>query len=336
MRHHECVRGRKSAGAGFLHLLGESTEPPDRSVEGGTLERPIARRSVTAALLAVAGAILVLTSAQGLVTVLVLIAACATATWSGRWAGAGLAAVAGAVFITVNVLMDRTHDIGVLLTFVAVCMWVFLAWAAGVTAEERRRMNELLVHRALHDPLTGLANRRLLMNRLDQAIRRGKRNDTRVAVIFVDLDGFKRVNDSMGHAAGDALLIELGERFVQRLRDSDTAGRLGGDEFAFACEDLHDEHEATHIAERLVGACAEPFRHQGQEVPIRASVGIAVESAVATDAEQLLRQADEAMYRAKHGKGLPSAADPRRVEFHHPRDPRADRREPTTSRKPLP
>jgi diguanylate cyclase (GGDEF)-like protein len=312
MRHHECVRGRKSAGAGFLHLLGESTEPPDRSVEGGILERPIARRALTAALLAGAGAILVLTSAQGLVTVLVLIAACATATWSGRWAGAGLAAVAGAVFITVNVLMDRTHDIGVLLTFVAVCMWVFLAWAAGVTAEERRRMNELLVHRALHDPLTGLANRSLLMNRLDQAIRRGKRNDTRVAVIFVDLDGFKRVNDSMGHAAGDALLIELGERFVQRLRDSDTAGRLGGDEFAFVCEDLHDEHEATHIAERLVGACAQPFRHQGQEVPIRASVGIAVEPAVATDAEQLLRQADEAMYRAKHGKELPQETDPRR------------------------
>jgi diguanylate cyclase (GGDEF)-like protein len=290
---------------------------------------------VTAALLAVASAILVLTSAQGLVTVLVLIAACATATWSGRWAGAGLAAVAGAVFITANVMMDRTHDIGVLLTFVAVCMWVFLAWAAGVTAEERRRMNELLVHRALHDPLTGLANRTLLMNRLDQAIRRGKRKDTQVAVIFLDLDGFKTINDSMGHAAGDALLTELGDRFVQRLRDTDTAARLGGDEFAFVCEDLHDEQEATHIAERLIGACAEPFQHQGQEVPIRASVGIAVADAVTTDAEQLLRQADEEMYRAKHGKRSPQPAEASGVEFPHPRDPRAVRRAPTTSRKPL-
>src|SRR3954447_9568136 len=242
------VTGRPKPGSRFLTLLGESRDLRDESSHGGLLESPFVRLLLAAVLLAIAAAILTLTNSQGLVTVLVLIAACATATWFGRWAGAGVASVAGVVFIAANVTLERTSGVaGVAFTLVAVCMWVFLAWAAGVTADERRRMNDLLVHRALHDPLTGLANRTLLTNRLEQALRRGERHDSTVAVVFLDLDDFKSVNDTMGHAAGDKLLAQLGERFTERLRACDTAARIGGDEFAFVCEGLHDQDDTKGI-----------------------------------------------------------------------------------------
>jgi diguanylate cyclase (GGDEF)-like protein len=297
-----AVTGRPTPGSRFLTALGDSGDLSDGSPHGGLLERPFVRLLLPAALLVGAAPILMWTNAQGLVTVLVLIAACATATWFGRWAGAVVAAFAGAGFLAANLSLDRTTGVvGVGFTVVAVCMWVFLAWAAGVTAAERRRMNDLLVHRALHDPLTGLANRTLLINRLEQALRRGERHASPVAVIFLDLDDFKAINDTMGHAAGDKLLAELGERFLRRLRASDTAARIGGDEFAFVCEDLHDQDEAKGIVTRLVQALDEPFRHQGHTVTIRASVGVAATSSFAQDAEQLLREADQAMYHVKRG-----------------------------------
>jgi diguanylate cyclase (GGDEF)-like protein len=317
------VTGRPKPGSRFLALLGESRDPRDGSSHGGLLESSLVRLLLAAVLLASAAAILTLTNSQGLVTVLVLIAACATATWFGRWAGAGVASAAGGMFIAANITMERTSGVaGVAFTLVAVCMWVFLAWAAGVTADERRRMNDLLVHRALHDPLTGLANRTLLTNRLEQALRRGERHGSPVAVIFLDLDDFKSVNDTMGHAAGDKLLAQLGERFAERLRASDTAARIGGDEFAFVCEDLHDQEEAKGIVARLMQALDEPYRHQGRAVPIRASVGVAVTSSFAQNAEQLLREADQAMYRAKRRGAQGSETEGRSNEFPLPRDPR--------------
>jgi diguanylate cyclase (GGDEF)-like protein len=289
----------------------------------GLLERPVPRLVVVCALLAAAAAILVRTDSQGLVTVLVLLAACATATWVGRWAGAAVAAVSGAGFFVWNLKDERLTGLsGVGFTVVAVCMWVFLAWAAGVTAGERRRMDALLAHRALHDPLTGLANRILLLDRIEQALRRGERRRSPVAVLFVDLDGFKSVNDTMGHAAGDALLAELGRRFAERLRASDTAARIGGDEFAFVCEDLHDEEQVKGIVDRLLKALEQPFHHQGREVPIRASVGVAVTSSFTQSAEQLLTEADKAMYRMKRGRASSSPGEDRAVDVPRPRDPR--------------
>lgn len=318
-------------GSRFLTVIGDSSHEASHA---GWLEGAMPRLLVVSALLASAAAILVLTDSQGLVTVLVLIAACATATWAGPWAGAAVAAAAGAGFITTNLVDERTTGLaGVGFTVVAVCMWVFLAWAAGVTADERSRMNALLVHRALHDPLTGLANRTLLTNRLEQALRRGERHGGSVAVIFLDLDDFKSVNDTMGHAAGDKLLAALGERFAQRLRASDTAARIGGDEFAFVCEDLHDEEETKAIVTRLIEALDEPFQHHGRTVPIRASVGVAVTSSFTQDAERLLREADQAMYRVKHGGASASEAKGHSAELPHPRNPRGRDREPTGPRK---
>ena len=317
------VTGGRRPGARFLTVLGDSRDSSDDSSHVGPLERPVPRLVVTCALLAAAAAILVHTDSQGLVTVLVLLAACATATWVGRWAGAAVAAAAGAGFLAWNLEHDRTTGLsGAGFTAVAVCIWVFLAWAAGVTADERRRMNALLAHRALHDPLTGLANRTLLLDRIEQALRRGERRGAPMAVMFLDLDGFKSVNDTMGHAAGDALLAELGRRFTERLRASDTAARIGGDEFAFVCEDLKDGNQVKAIVDRLLEALDRPFDHEGHEVPIRASVGVAVTSSFTQDAEQLLTQADNAMYRMKRGRASSPPAEDRGVDLPLPRDPR--------------
>jgi diguanylate cyclase (GGDEF)-like protein/PAS domain S-box-containing protein len=174
---------------------------------------------------------------------------------------------------------------------------------------ERKAFEEQLSHQAFHDSITGLANRALFRDRVLHAIERQERDRRPVAVLFMDLDDFKTVNDSMGHAAGDQLLREVGERIRSELRAADTAARLGGDEFAILIEDGGDGIEAVDVADRLLRTLEAPFLIDEKEFYVRASLGIAIDEGDASDhgeagAEALLRNADVAMYMAKeNGKG---------------------------------
>ena len=170
---------------------------------------------------------------------------------------------------------------------------------------ERHRAQDALVHKALHDDLTGLPNRVLLTDRLGHALNRVERSpDTLVAVLFLDLDRFKQVNDAHGHAVGDALLVEVGERLRAAVRPADTVARLGGDEFVVVCEDLVTDAEAVMLADRVLEDLRAPFAPRDHDVKIGASIGIALSGRGAETPEALLRDADAAMYVAKgHGRG---------------------------------
>ena len=169
---------------------------------------------------------------------------------------------------------------------------------------DRRRAEQDLVHQTLHDALTGLPNRALLLDRLGHALDRTERSEgPGVAVLFVDLDHFKEVNDSLGHAAGDALLVEVAERLRSTLRPADTVARLSGDEFVICCEDITSGAEAVAMAERVLDALRDPFSTGGRTVQLGASVGIALAGRPTDTPEMLLRDADTAMYFAKsHGR----------------------------------
>jgi diguanylate cyclase (GGDEF)-like protein/PAS domain S-box-containing protein len=164
---------------------------------------------------------------------------------------------------------------------------------------ERKSAELELAHRALHDGLTGLPNRTLFLDRLGHALRRSRRRDRGVAVLFVDLDRFKVVNDSLGHKAGDRLLVDVAMRLSSALRPADTLARFGGDELTLLCEDITDESDARAIAERLLQTFTEPFIVQDGEAFLQASIGIALSRDGFEAAEDLIRDADAAMYRAK-------------------------------------
>jgi diguanylate cyclase (GGDEF)-like protein/PAS domain S-box-containing protein len=165
----------------------------------------------------------------------------------------------------------------------------------------RKQVEDELAYQAFHDALTGLANRSLFMDRVDHAIRRNARTGLDIAVVFLDLDGFKSVNDSLGHAAGDALLCEVAERLKAAVRSEDTVARLGGDEFAVLLEQTRGPiEEAVTVCERILATLSEPIVVEGQPKSVGASLGIAIGSPEATTAS-LLRDADVAMYRAKEG-----------------------------------
>jgi diguanylate cyclase (GGDEF)-like protein/PAS domain S-box-containing protein len=165
---------------------------------------------------------------------------------------------------------------------------------------ERKNAEEQLVHQALHDALTGLPNRALFLDRLGLALSRLERRPGLAAVFFLDLDHFKVVNDSLGHSAGDQVLVAVADRLQYSLRDGDTAARLGGDEFAVLCDDLVDEGEALQIAERLGAAvAARPVPLAGRDLVVTVSIGVAFATNSAARPETLLRDADAAMYRAK-------------------------------------
>ena len=165
---------------------------------------------------------------------------------------------------------------------------------------ERQRAEEQLVHDALHDALTGLPNRTLFTDRLEGAIARARRRTNGLfAVLFLDVDRFKVVNDSLGHMVGDRLLRAIARRIPACLRDTDTFARLGGDEFAVLLEELRDPSEALRMADRIQRELAMPFDLEGQEVFTTASIGIALSSIGYNRAEELLRDSDTAMYRAK-------------------------------------
>lgn len=165
---------------------------------------------------------------------------------------------------------------------------------------EYRQAQERILHDALHDAMTGLANRTLMMDRLNQSIHRSSRRSQYLfAVLFLDLDRFKVINDSLGHLAGDQLLIGIAQRLRSCLRQEDTIARFGGDEFAILLEDLQDVHQAVRTAERIQGELSLPFRLANNEVFTSASIGIALSTQPGQTAEDLLRDADTAMYRAK-------------------------------------
>jgi diguanylate cyclase (GGDEF)-like protein/PAS domain S-box-containing protein len=164
---------------------------------------------------------------------------------------------------------------------------------------ERKAFEEQLRHRAFHDPLTQLPNRALLSDRLQHALSREGRFEDQVAVLFVDLDDFKVVNDALGHASGDELLVLVARRLRSCLRSADTAARLGGDEFGVLLEGVPDVDHAVTVAQRILDALAEPFSIGGLPVPLRASVGVAIGIAQTIAADELLRNADIAMYAAK-------------------------------------
>jgi diguanylate cyclase (GGDEF)-like protein/PAS domain S-box-containing protein len=164
----------------------------------------------------------------------------------------------------------------------------------------RKRAEEQALYDAFHDGLTGLPNRALFMDRLGQSLARAKRKDTqRLAVLFMDLDRFKIINDSLGHMVGDQLLVEIAKRLETSLRPADTVARLGGDEFAILLEDIEDLRDATSFAERIQKDIRDPFEIDGREVFTTASIGIAVSGPSYERPEDLIRDADTAMYRAK-------------------------------------
>ncbi len=167
-------------------------------------------------------------------------------------------------------------------------------YAWGLVEERTEELREA----AVHDALTGLPNRKLLVDRLEQALARQLRADRQAALLFLDLDRFKLLNDSRGHAIGDQVLVTVAERLRLVVRPSDTVARFGGDEFVVVCEDLEGVADATALAERIAMALEAPFAVDGGEVFLSASVGISMAGA-GSRAEELLRDADSAMYRAK-------------------------------------
>jgi diguanylate cyclase (GGDEF)-like protein/PAS domain S-box-containing protein len=163
---------------------------------------------------------------------------------------------------------------------------------------ERKELEQQLEHRALHDPLTGLANRALLLDRLQHAAARTARNGSRYAVLFVDLDDFKPINDTLGHAVGDAVLTTIARRLTRAVRSADTVARIAGDEFAILLEDGRTDADAAKAAGRILAAMSRPIPAGGTEVEVTASIGIAYDEG-GTDPTHVLRNADIAMYLAK-------------------------------------
>ncbi|HZF59766.1 MAG TPA: PAS domain S-box protein, partial [Rubrobacter sp.] len=164
---------------------------------------------------------------------------------------------------------------------------------------ERKALEDRLEHRAFHDPLTDLPNRQLFVDRLGQALRRTRRHQGRVAVLFLDLDEFKVVNDSLGHEVGDLLLTVVAQRLGRCLRPEDTLARFGGDEFVVLLEAVDDPAEAVQVAERITGQLRRPFILKDRELHVAASIGLSLGHARTHEPDDLLREADTAMYRAK-------------------------------------
>jgi diguanylate cyclase (GGDEF)-like protein len=170
-------------------------------------------------------------------------------------------------------------------------------------AVERKRSEAALALQALHDPLTALPNRALFLDRLRGALDRSRRTGGPVVVLFLDVDGFKQVNDTLGHGAGDRLLIELAERFRAMLRPMDTVARFGGDEFTFLFEGLESEEEAALVAQRVTQSAGLPLMLGGEQRTVSISIGVYIVTDPEEEIDDVIRQADTAMYRAKESGG---------------------------------
>ena len=169
-------------------------------------------------------------------------------------------------------------------------------------AIDRAQMKAELLRAAQYDELTGLPNRRLFQDRIRSAVARCVRKQGALAVLYVDIDDFKRVNDSLGHASGDLLLQEVARRLLLCVRESDTVARLGGDEFVVLLEDVHNLDDAQAVADKIRGTMRQPTEIDGGALRIQASIGIALYPEHGEEIEQLLSYADEAMYSAKRSK----------------------------------
>jgi diguanylate cyclase (GGDEF)-like protein/PAS domain S-box-containing protein len=167
---------------------------------------------------------------------------------------------------------------------------------------DRKALEAALVHRSLHDPLTGLPNRILFNDRLHHALERGRRERTPTSLLGIDLDGFKQINDTLGHAAGDALLMAVATRLRDALRAGDNAARLGGDEFAILLPDAGGELDVRRVAERAIETLQQPLDLHGHEVIPSGSVGVAVARGADITAAELLQAADADMYALKQGR----------------------------------
>jgi diguanylate cyclase (GGDEF)-like protein/PAS domain S-box-containing protein len=189
-------------------------------------------------------------------------------------------------WITINAIRN---DLGEITNFMA----IFSDISARKAAEER------IHHLAHHDALTGLANRILLADRIRQTIHKARRTGHMVAVLFLDLDGFKLINDTLGHEVGDSMLCSVAERLKSLVRDSDTVARMGGDEFLVLLSDISHEEDAARVAEKIVDTIGEPYLINGQELRTSPSIGISIYPQDAADENILIRCADTAMYHAK-------------------------------------
>jgi len=165
--------------------------------------------------------------------------------------------------------------------------------------EELRQKEELIKHMAYHDTLTGLPNRLLLYDRLTKALEYSQRYSKMLSICFLDLDGFKTINDIFGHDTGDLLLKQVSERLKMSVRKSDTIARLGGDEFIIMLQDISDPEDAEITAGKIVNELAKSFVTGGQELSITVSVGVSLYPSDGTDIETLMKKADTAMYNAK-------------------------------------
>lgn len=168
---------------------------------------------------------------------------------------------------------------------------------------ERAGAEEQSRHHAHHDPLTGLPNRRLFLDRLDQEFKHAKRRNLPLALLFIDLDGFKEINDGMGHEAGDRLLVGVAERLADCIREDDTIARLGGDEFTVILSGAMLHRDVELVAQLIITKLEVPFHIAGKPVSISASIGAALTPEHASSPDALLRAADEAMYQAKTSAG---------------------------------
>jgi two-component system cell cycle response regulator len=176
--------------------------------------------------------------------------------------------------------------------------------------DEAREHARLLESLALQDPLTGLANRRLLPERVWMAIAHARRNRSAMAVVYLDLDGFKDVNDTLGHAAGDLLLKTVAARLLGAVREEDTVARVGGDEFMIALWHVIGVDDTAMVAEKLVNAIAQPYEIEGRTVTVTISAGASIYPVHGEDADALMKSADLALYKAKHaGKNTFRLAD---------------------------
>ncbi len=188
----------------------------------------------------------------------------------------------------------------ILIICVTITGAIFYISAAGMLKEKKVLLNKIHVM-ATHDLLTGLANLSLIMSKLEKAIAISKRRNLKTAVLFIDLDGFKPVNDTFGHEAGDKLLYEIGIKLTSSVREMDSVGRIGGDEFLIVLPDISDKGVVENICRRIIIAIREELKHDGSKLNVSASIGIALYPDNAHNAKLLVKAADTAMYNVKSG-----------------------------------
>lgn len=211
-----------------------------------------------------------------------------------NWLGAPLKSADD--LIGALVVLSSTDDVGFteqereLLQFIAVQV------AAAV---ERKRMHSRLEHMARHDQLTNLPNRALFLDRLHTALARAHRGHLQLAILYLDLDKFKQVNDTYGHITGDHLLQEVARRLTNCIRESDTVGRLGGDEFIVLLDEIAQREDTDLVRTKIITTLSEPYQLAKTTLHITPSIGVAVYPENGTDSNELIRYADDAMYQAK-------------------------------------